>query len=375
MKILWLTENYPPSKGGMAQSCDRIVSGLRGLGAVVDILHFTNRRKPFVAEVQLGGSYVASPIRQDIAHSLNLTYCYLEQHLDERNYDFMMIFGGLLPMSAARTFSQLFSLPYYVCIRGNDFDISLFSYKRKLMLLEALEGSRGLLSVSQSKAEKIAKVVSSVPVYYTPNGINLDDWFALPSELQFAEQWHSEHSKESTIVFGLFGVLKEKKGVDYFLRALQASGKHTDAVLLLSGEIQESVRDALDSGEFNYHRLPFLERSELLKYYLVCDWIVIPSFYEGMPNVMLEAGGLKKPVLATAVDGMRDVIEHDVDGILFPPLNLPQCVQAIRHCFNLMGEQTHAMGQALFDKVQQRYTPQQEADNYMAIFNKGGYHV
>ena len=40
LRALWLTETYPPSRGGMAQSCDRIVRGLRRRGVLVDVLHF-----------------------------------------------------------------------------------------------------------------------------------------------------------------------------------------------------------------------------------------------------------------------------------------------------------------------------------------------
>ena len=47
--VLWLTENYFPSKGGMAQSSDRIVNSLRNELVEVDVLHFSSKRQFFKA--------------------------------------------------------------------------------------------------------------------------------------------------------------------------------------------------------------------------------------------------------------------------------------------------------------------------------------
>ncbi|MDD3147641.1 MAG: glycogen synthase, partial [Candidatus Riflebacteria bacterium] len=41
MHLLWLTENYPPRRGGMAQACDRIVHNLRRAGLSVDVAFFS----------------------------------------------------------------------------------------------------------------------------------------------------------------------------------------------------------------------------------------------------------------------------------------------------------------------------------------------
>ena len=66
LRALWLTETYPPSRGGMAQSCDRIVRGLRRRGVTVDVLHFTARPRgrPWAIETQAGGRYLVLPDRE-----------------------------------------------------------------------------------------------------------------------------------------------------------------------------------------------------------------------------------------------------------------------------------------------------------------------
>ena len=67
---LWLTETYPPSRGGMAESCDRIVRSLRAAGVTVDVGHLVRRLGASARfEEQEGGRYWAWPIEDDPAHA------------------------------------------------------------------------------------------------------------------------------------------------------------------------------------------------------------------------------------------------------------------------------------------------------------------
>lgn len=375
MRILWLTENYPPSGGGMAQSCDRIVASLRKKGVIIDILHFSNRRKPFIKTININGSYTALPVFDDLPHTLNLSYQYIASHIDRSAIDFMVVFGGFISMSSCVVFSQLLDLPYYLCLRGNDFDISLFSHKRREMLLDALKNARGALSVCTSKQQKIAKLLPGIKSHYTPNGIDLDSWAPLKSERQFAIDFRKQHKLENQRVLGFFGALKNKKGVAFFLGNLKNIATRKNCYLLFSGDIEPAVADELKNVGCDYYTLPFLDRSELVKYYLVCDWVVIPSFYDGMPNVMLEAGGLAKPILATAVDGMIDVIEHKQDGILYPVLSEQACRYAIKRCLQMNHQECQQLGQHLQTKIIRDYTADTEAEKYLTIFTEDGYHV
>ena len=64
----------------------------------------------------------------------------------------------------------------------------------------------------------------------------------------------------------------------------------------------------LAEHELEHTALPFLDRYELLPWYAACDFIAIPSFYDGLPNVLVEAAALGVPLIASRVDGMADVL-------------------------------------------------------------------
>ena len=110
---------------------------------------------------------------------------------------------------------------------------------------------------------------------------------------------------------GLFGQLKAKKGGVLLLEALARSGTAERFHLLLAGWLEPDMDAWLreHDGAISYTLLPFLDRYELLPWYAACDWIAIPSFYDGLPNVLMEAAALGIPLIASRAGGMADVLE------------------------------------------------------------------
>jgi glycosyltransferase involved in cell wall biosynthesis len=58
--------------------------------------------------------------------------------------------------------------------------------------------------------------------------------------------------------------------------------------------------------------------------------VVLPTYYrEGIPQVLLEAAAMGKPLVATDVPGCREVVTSDVNGIVVPPRDVPRLSAAI----------------------------------------------
>jgi len=78
-------------------------------------------------------------------------------------------------------------------------------------------------------------------------------------------------------------------------------------------------------------RVQFLgHRNDVPRLMAAADLLVLPSFYEGLPNVVLEAMCLGKPVVATAAPGTTEVVVNDLTGLLVPVGDCPGLAQAIR---------------------------------------------
>ena len=59
--------------------------------------------------------------------------------------------------------------------------------------------------------------------------------------------------------------------------------------------------------------------TELLAYYAAADCFILPSYREGFPNTVLEAGAMGLPSIVTDINGSREIIKQDENGIIVPP--------------------------------------------------------
>jgi glycosyltransferase involved in cell wall biosynthesis len=372
LHLLWLTETYPPSRGGMAQSCDRIVRGLRRRGATVDVLHFTHRahRRPWTIELQAGGRYLACPVEDDPAHALNRAWSVLcgDQRTSEITHT--VAFGGSRPVIAAPVYAAWLGVPLVTLIRGNDFDTAVFSTRRRQALDQAIERSALVCAVSQDKVDKIAALHPAVAVRRVPNGIDLDDWAFAPSDVARARAWRQSKVADGATVVGLFGQLKAKKGGVFLLDSLRHSGVADRVHLLLAGWIEPEMEASLSADEdgLSYTALPFQDRFELLPWYAACDWLAIPSFYDGMPNVLVEAAALGVPLIASRTGGMADVLEDSRTALLFGPGDEAGCIWALRRAVAIAEPQRAAMSAACRSLAERELGAAQEISRYVEAF-------
>lgn len=368
MKILWLTENYYPNRGGMAQSCDRIIYHLKQKGLIIDIVHFTNRVKNIKLEKQINGNYIACPIEEDISHWLNILSNFLITKMTNK-YQFIVAFGGYLPIFSAPVLSKWLNLRLITMIRGNDFDSALFTPKRQEILFRVLENSERITVVDSEKKWKIEKLFPNKTVDFISNGIEIDNWKLTASHILNSRKWKSLNVENTRKVIGLFGYLKRKKGIDFFLEALIKSKKVQHVHLLFIGELADGLIEFLNNEKIHYTTFGFMDKFELLSYYPACDGIAIPSFYDGMPNVLLEAALLGIPIIASDINGISDVLKPNFSKFLFEVRNLESCIVALDNWLTTSIENIDDISQKLKKHIQDNYNEQIENQKYINLFN------
>jgi glycogen synthase len=369
LHVLWLTETYPPSRGGMAESCDRIVRNLRRAGAIVDVLHFTPRPRgrPWTIDVQAGGRYLLCPVEDDPAHALNRAWSTLSADAATRGVTHVVAFGGSRPILAAPVFAAWLGVPLVTLIRGNDFDAAVFSTRRRPILDAALTRSALVCAVSQDKVDKIAALHPGVPVRRIPNGINRSEWAFAPSDIQHARQWRAAQLEPGTQTIGLIGQLKAKKGGVLLLDAVARSGAASRFHLLLAGWLEPDLEQWLHDhqGPLSYTTLPFLDRYELLPWYAACDWLAIPSFYDGLPNVLMEAAALGIPLIASRAGGMADVLVDGRTAVMFDPGDEAGCAEALQYAARMPAAERAALGAACLELAAGELSAELETSRYI----------
>jgi len=83
--------------------------------------------------------------------------------------------------------------------------------------------------------------------------------------------------------------------------------------------------------------------------------VVLPSYREGVPRVLLEAAAMARPCIATDVPGCRDAVDHGVTGLFCAVRNVDSLAQALLSFIELPAEAQEAMGRAGRAKVERQF--------------------
>jgi glycogen(starch) synthase len=367
---LWLTDSFPPSQGGMAESCDRIVRSLRALGIELDVVHFGRRKSEWEVRRQRGGRHFSCPVEEDPSHALGRAWSVLSADPVVRaDVTHVVAFGGQLPLLAGPLYAAWLDVPLVTLFRGNDFDIAVFSPRRADVVREAIARSSAVCSVSRDKIDRVAPLHPGVPLFWTPNGIDLERWSPAASDVEQARAFRVTEVPEGRRVLGLFGELKRKKGGLFFLESLIASGRADDFHLLFAGWLEPEMEAWLATyGDgLSYTVAEFADRYDLIARYLACDFAVLPSFYDGMPNVMVEAAALGVPLIASRAGGMADFLADREHALTFAPGDRHGCADAVVRAAEASDDERAAMGEACRALAQAEFDHRDEARRYAEI--------
>lgn len=357
MRLLILTETHPPDRGGMSESCDRILRGLAREGVQLDVVHFDRRATRFEQRATSSGTILRVPPEADVAHLMNLVWNRIQGWYGTH----VVAFGGSLPLIGAPVFASWLARPLVTMIRGNEFDAGLFDPRRRPVLDDALRRASAVCTVTTAHAEKIAALHEGVAPYVVANGIDFELWQATPADAARAETIRAGAGGRR--ILGLFGHLKNKKGVPFFVDALVRSGLADRFHLLLAGEVEAPIEGVAHT------LLPPMDRYELIPLYLASDLVVLPSHYDGFPNVLIEAMALARPLLASTAGGMGDVLADGEEAFLFAPGDAHACRDAIARAAGASDDELRRMGVAAEAVARRRCDARDETRRYLEVLH------
>jgi glycosyltransferase involved in cell wall biosynthesis len=110
-------------------------------------------------------------------------------------------------------------------------------------------------------------------------------------------------------------------------------------------------------------------RRDLKEIFQTMDFLVLPSLTEGLPNVVLEAFACVKPVIATEVGGVPEIVEDGVNGILVPPERSDLLAEALKN-FLAAPEKRRIMGEAGYNKVRLAFSFESQTEKLESIYEE-----
>jgi len=362
-RLLWLTERYAPSRGGMAVSCDRIVHALRKRGVWVDLVHLSRTAARETHQPRENGSDRVLPASAESGHALARLWALLERAGGDWTH--VVSFGGALPCSAGSAYAAWLGVPLVVLLRGNDFDTGVFWPERRAALEDAIHRAARVGCVTEDLCRRVQRLFPGANAVWTPNGIDAREWCALPSDLRRAADWRAAHVEPGRKVVGLFGDLKAKKGVETLLAAIAAGRLGAAIHLLVAGTPPEGFEASLPPA-LARTLLPAMARTDLIPYLLACDAVALPSLYEGFPNLLLEAAALGVPFIASEPGG-AGLLRDGAHGAVFHPGDADDCLRALDRLLAApIGEVANWRASCL--QLAAEFPLERECDGYLSLF-------
>ena len=163
------------------------------------------------------------------------------------------------------------------------------------------------------------------------------------------------------------GRLMQEKGSGEFLET--AKRMHAEfgdrvsfaAVGYAEGAYEEKAKEAKQEGILKL--IPY--QNDIRPYYREADAVVMPSYHEGMSNVLMEASATARPVLASNISGCKEIVEEGKSGFLFEKESAQALYEACLRFFRLDEESRRQMGLAARKKVEREFDRDRIIDVYM----------
>jgi glycosyltransferase involved in cell wall biosynthesis len=186
--------------------------------------------------------------------------------------------------------------------------------------------NKKVIAISQSVKRTLQKYefIPERKIFVLTNGININEFRSVHRDRQL--------SLEKTIILGTVGRIEKSKGIKYLLFAMKrilAKYPNTRLEIVGDGSNLEDLKVLSKKLNISNSVKFFGKLANPIPSYTRMSIFIMPSVLEGFGIVLLEAMAAGVPVIATNVDGIKEVVVDSESGILIPPKNPDAIAQAV----------------------------------------------
>jgi glycosyltransferase involved in cell wall biosynthesis len=169
------------------------------------------------------------------------------------------------------------------------------------------------------------------------------------------------------------GRLCEQKGQLLLIEAarrLATRGTAFELVLAGDGELRSEIETSIRRYKLQdrVRITGWISGAEVREQIQAARALVLPSFAEGLPIVIMEAMALRRPVISTFVAGIPELVQTGQHGWLVPAGDVEALANVMRDCLEMPDEMLVRMGEAAHKRVVERHNVDTEADKLGKIF-------
>ncbi|MBP9997451.1 MAG: glycosyltransferase family 4 protein [Lachnospiraceae bacterium] len=371
MKILVISHEYPPIGGGGANACLHLCDELVEMGNEVTVVTAAYANLPEKEEVNGVNIVRVKAKRTDESKSsfaemlsyLLSAYKYCDKLLKQEKYDVCQVYFGIPSGPIGVHLKRKYGLPYVVRFGGGDIPGTQkrFGVMYKILapfIRNIWKNASALVANSVELRDMAYAFEDKYPVSIINNGVDI---------ARFTKEKEAiEKKSECNILF--VSRIIERKGLQHIIPNMRKINEATGAKLTIVGDgpyrevLEQLVSEysATDCVEFKGKRVG----DELVKEYLSGDIFILPSAWEGMPNVVLEAMAAGLPIVMTPCGGSQELI--DGNGIVSDIDNFAN--NLIFLCGDVNRRQE--MSKKSRELVAEKFAWRQKAKEYLDLYSK-----
>ena len=185
--------------------------------------------------------------------------------------------------------------------------------------------------------------------YFNPENVNHEEKQNLKNVLNLSEK---------DFVFIYVGRLVKDKGLNELVQAFSKI-KDENVKLLLVGPFENELDplkpETISEIKDNPNIVSVGYQKDVRKYYAISNVLVFPSYREGFPNVVLQAGAMQLPSIVTNINGSNEIITHNKNGLIIPVQNSDAIFAAMLF---MMNENIEEMSKHARIMIENRYKQQ-----------------
>lgn len=203
--------------------------------------------------------------------------------------------------------------------------------------------------VKHDLQQHITRKPMKVLGYGNVRGVDMQRFSRRPEVMAMAD----EIKKEGVFTFLFVGRIVGDKGINELVQAFERlQGECTDVRLLLVGKFEENLDPLKPATMEAIQSNPGIEHvgaqygDALLAHYAASDCFVFPSYREGFPNTVMEAGAMELPCIVTDINGSREIIVDGENGVIIPSKDAEALYGAMKAIVTDKAQTAHYTSQA-----------------------------
>ncbi len=326
-----------------------LIEALLQQGEVVISTPFVGHEADFV---KLGCRCIETDLERrgmNLMHERKLMSFY-RQLLKTEKPDLVITYS-IKPNLYAGFLCQRMGIPYFSNVQG----LGTAFQSRKLAKLVsvlyrlALKKARKVFFENEANVQVFIekKILTSDRIILLPGaGVNLDQYPEVPYP-----------SDADGIHFLYLGRIMREKGIDELLSAMRRlkaeydSHVKFDFVGFFEDDYQETIETMDREGILKFHGF----QEDPKPYYAATHCAVLPSWHEGMSNVLLEAACTGRPLICSDIPGCREAVKNEETGFLCTVQDSESLYHAMKKFMELPQEAKEEMGKRGREKMEQEF--------------------